>query len=220
MDSQIRIGADGAISFGTGDAEEQAARLSSAVALTDVGYTVEAAISLAGTGGPATFHGLDFQVNDASGGERIGVVNWANPTGLGYSSTSHWGVGQLIETPAPVEPVVAATPDRVRIAGSTLIELTGFEPGTHVVVRTVWGYGGWLPIRDLEDPCPDRRGRHRKHARRRAQPAATRPLRRHGLGRWRGDRSLGPARAAARLTPSDAGVDPQRRPHPRCTLNP
>lgn len=146
LDSQIRIGADGAVTFGTGDAAEQAARLTSAVAVTDTGYTVEAAVSLAGTGGADTFQGLDFQVNDASSGERTGVMNWANPTGLGYSSTAHWGVGRLVPAAEPVEPVVTATPDRVRIAGATTIELTGFEPGRTVVVRTIWGYGGWLPI--------------------------------------------------------------------------
>lgn len=146
LDSQIRIGADGAVTFGTGDADEQAERLDSAVAVTETGYAVEAAISLAGTGGADTFHGIDFQVNDATGGDRTGVVNWANPTGLGYQSTAHWGVAQLVAAPVVVDPVVTVDPGQVRFGGSVQVSLSGFEPGQQVTVRTVWLYGTILAL--------------------------------------------------------------------------
>lgn len=148
LDSQIRIGADGAVTFGTGDAAAQAARLTSAVATTGTGYVVEAAISLAGTGGAGTFHGLDFQVNDASGGERTGIRNWANPTGLGYQFTSQWGVGQLVEAPPVVvpDPSLTLSADRVRIAGSVRVDLADFTPGQRVTVRTTWAPAPWLTL--------------------------------------------------------------------------
>ena len=57
---------------------------------------VEAAISLLEYGGLGTFHGLDFQVNDASNGARTSIRNWAEPKGVGYQTTARWGVGQLV----------------------------------------------------------------------------------------------------------------------------
>ena len=60
-------------------------------------YIVEASISLLNESGVGTFHGLDFQVNDAANGARQGIRNWADPTNAGYLSTSHWGVGRLLE---------------------------------------------------------------------------------------------------------------------------
>ncbi|MCB2413345.1 endo-1,4-beta-xylanase [Demequina sp. TTPB684] len=101
-DTQIRINAENVVSFGTGDEAIQASRLESATALVEGGYVVEAAISLLEYGGEGTFHGLDFQVNDATDGERTSIRNWADPTGLGYQSTAHWGVGELVA--AEVEP--------------------------------------------------------------------------------------------------------------------
>lgn len=146
LDTQIRIGADGAVTFGTGDPDEQAERLRYAVTTTDVGYTVEAAITLEGTGGAGTFHGFDVQVNDASEGERTGVVNWADPTGLGYQSTARWGVAQLVEAPVVADPSVVVDPARVRILGSVQVQLTGFEPGERVTVRSVWLPGTILAL--------------------------------------------------------------------------
>jgi endo-1,4-beta-xylanase len=84
------------VSFGTGDEGFQANRLESAAVRTDTGYTVEAAISLLEYGGLDTFHGLDFQVNDASDGARTSIRNWADPTGTGYQTTARWGVGRLV----------------------------------------------------------------------------------------------------------------------------
>ncbi|MEE6261690.1 endo-1,4-beta-xylanase [Plantactinospora sonchi] len=95
-DTQIRINADNVVSFGTGDEAFQAGRLTSAAVRTGTGYTVEAAISLLEYGGQDTFHGLDFQVNDASGGARTAIRNWADPVGTGYQTTARWGVGRLV----------------------------------------------------------------------------------------------------------------------------
>jgi len=113
-DTQIRISADNAVSFGTGDETFQRNRVQSATTRVDGGYVVEAAISLLEYGGEGTFHGLDFQVNDAANGARSSIRNWADPTGLGYQSTARWGVGQLM---APVDPraesTVTGVPDPV-----------------------------------------------------------------------------------------------------------
>ena len=35
-------------------------------------------------------------MNDATAGVRTSIRNWADPTGLGYQSTSRWGVGRLV----------------------------------------------------------------------------------------------------------------------------
>jgi endo-1,4-beta-xylanase len=99
-DTQIRISRENVTSFGTGDVDFQAARLESATAPATGGYVVEAAVSLLEHGGPRTLHGVDFQVNDGSGGVRIAIRNWADPTGLGYQSTSRWGVVKLLEADA------------------------------------------------------------------------------------------------------------------------
>ncbi|MBL0885584.1 endo-1,4-beta-xylanase [Myceligenerans indicum] len=96
-DTQIRISAENAVSFGTGDEADQAARVTSAVRQVEGGYVVEAAIDLLSYGGTGTFHGVDFQVNDAADGARTAIRNWADPTGAGYQSTAHWGVAQLVK---------------------------------------------------------------------------------------------------------------------------
>lgn len=108
-DTQIRVSAENAVSFGTGDEAFQRARVQSATALVDGGYVVELSVDLGDAAGEGTFHGLDFQVNDAAGGQRTAIRNWADPTGAGYQSTARWGVGQFVGAPAPtaVENVVA-----------------------------------------------------------------------------------------------------------------
>ena len=105
-DTQIRINFSNVTSFGTGDEAFQANRLTSATKVVDGGYVVEASISLLEAGGAGTFHGIDFQVNDATAGARTSIRNWADPTGLGYQSTSRWGVGRLVARDATV-PVLA-----------------------------------------------------------------------------------------------------------------
>ncbi len=95
-DMQIRINYKNEVSFGSGDTEaNQKARLTSATQIVSDGYVVEAAISLLGGGGVNSYIGLDVQVNDASGGSRKGIRNWADPTNAGYLSPSHWGVALL-----------------------------------------------------------------------------------------------------------------------------
>lgn len=108
-DTQIRITADGGLSFGTGDAARQLARVTdSATAPTATGYIVEVAVELEGEsggqsdvplGGLGTFHGIDFQVNDGRDGARYAVHTWAEPTGTGYQNTARWGVARLVDAP-------------------------------------------------------------------------------------------------------------------------
>jgi len=104
VDTQIRISADNATSFGTGDDAAQATRLRSATSRVPGGYVVEAAINMLTYGGLGTFQGLDVQVNDATAAVRTAVRTWADPTGLGYQTTARWGVGQLVG-PAPIRNV-------------------------------------------------------------------------------------------------------------------
>ncbi|MCP2637946.1 endo-1,4-beta-xylanase [Microbacterium sp. HD4P20] len=128
-DSQVRISAANVVSFGTGDEAFQRARVQSATALVDGGYVVEAAISLLEYGGADTFHGFDFQVNDAADGQRTSIRNWADPTGAGYQSTARWGVGRLLpEVAVPTAPVNLTPPV---IEGNPLVgsRLTA-TPGT------------------------------------------------------------------------------------------
>jgi endo-1,4-beta-xylanase len=132
-DTQIRISAENAVSFGTGDEAFQAARVQSATALVSGGYRVEAAISLLEYGGLGTFHGLDFQVNDASGGARTGIRNWADPSGVGYQSTARWGVGQLVAAPPPpVDPDLSVAKSTVAAGGKLDVTLEGFAVGSTV----------------------------------------------------------------------------------------
>ncbi len=109
-DTQIRINYKNGTSFGTGDTAAQQARLVSATQVVDDGYIVEASISLLEESGAGTFHGLDFQVNDAASGARVGIRNWADPTNAGYLSTSHWGVGRLLEADLTVPELHFLTP--------------------------------------------------------------------------------------------------------------
>ena len=96
-DTQIRINADGGVSFGTGDEAFQANRVQSSAKRVSGGYVVEAAISLLEYGGLDSVQGLDVQVNDASNGARTAIRNWADPTGTGYQSTARWGAASLVE---------------------------------------------------------------------------------------------------------------------------
>ena len=134
-DTQIRINVDNVASFGTGDETFQRNRLVSATTLTDTGYRVEASISLLEAGGPGTFHGLDFQVNDGTDGARTSVRTWADPTGVSYQSTARWGVAQLVEAPFVPDPDVAVR-QLVTTAGSRItVEVSGYLPGSTVALR-------------------------------------------------------------------------------------
>ncbi|MBO3088692.1 endo-1,4-beta-xylanase [Cellulomonas dongxiuzhuiae] len=135
QDTQIRISADNAVSFGTGDLAEQEARVQTATSRTDEGYLVELAVDLLGFGGANTVHGVDFQVNDATGGGRIGITNWADPTSQGYQSTARWGVAKLIAGEVePVEPSITLSPGQVRAGEQVQVTLAGFEPGAEVAI--------------------------------------------------------------------------------------
>ncbi|MFT4285666.1 MAG: endo-1,4-beta-xylanase [Protaetiibacter sp.] len=137
-DSQIRISAANVRSYGTGDEAFQDARVQSATSLIDGGYVVEAAITVGDASGLGTFQGLDFQVNDASGGARTGISNWADPTGAGYQSTARWGVGQLVgprDGSTPETPTVTLGSATVRAGGRIEVALSGFEPGDVVELQ-------------------------------------------------------------------------------------
>jgi len=126
-DTQIRINADGGVSFGSGDETFQANRVQSSAKRVSGGYVVEAAISLLEYGGLDSIQGLDVQVNDASNGARTAIRNWADPTGAGYQSTARWGVatlvaGSLIEQ--HFTPVVSGS----AVVGTTL-KITGLPTG-------------------------------------------------------------------------------------------
>jgi endo-1,4-beta-xylanase len=84
-------------------------------------------------------------VNDASNGTRTAIRNWADPTGAGYQSTAHWGVGRLVEAEGlrnTVPPVITGTPVKGRV-------LTA-DPGEWSVEDATYDYQ-WLrdgkPIR-------------------------------------------------------------------------
>jgi endo-1,4-beta-xylanase len=124
-DTQIRINADNAVSFGTGDEAFQAGRLQSAAVRTPTGYTIEAAISLLEYGGLGTFHGLDFQVNDGTAGTRTAIRNWADPTGLGYQTTARWGVGQLVAGVERIENIAAPRILGIPLRGLPVLALPG-----------------------------------------------------------------------------------------------
>ncbi len=134
-DTQIRINAENVVSFGTGDETFQRNRLASATSLTDTGYLVEASISLLEDGGPGTFHGLDFQVNDGTAGARTSVRTWADPTGISYQSTARWGVAQLVEAPFVPDPDVDVRSLIVTAGSKVTVDLSGYVPGSTVTLR-------------------------------------------------------------------------------------
>ncbi|WP_213292217.1 endo-1,4-beta-xylanase [Bifidobacterium animalis] len=95
---QIRVSADGLVSYGSGASTEiQQSLVKTAATRTKNGYAVEMAIDL-GKARAGNYEGVDFQINDAKGGSRIGIRNWANPTGDGYATPAHWGVLRLVES--------------------------------------------------------------------------------------------------------------------------
>jgi endo-1,4-beta-xylanase len=110
-DMQIRIGANGDVSYGGGDSETaQAARLQSTAKIGGHGYVVEARIDLKdGNTGVGAFEGLDYEVNDGTAGARTANFGWAEQTGSAYQTTSRWGVAQLVAARSVV-PVVVTQP--------------------------------------------------------------------------------------------------------------
>ncbi|MGC4174157.1 endo-1,4-beta-xylanase [Demequina sp.] len=128
-DTQIRINADGAISFGTGDETFQANRVQSSAKRVDGGYVVEAAISLLEYGGLGSIQGLDVQVNDATGGARTAIRNWADPTGTGYQTSARWGVASLVEGTLIAQDAFTPKLSGSAVVGTTL-KVTGLPAGS------------------------------------------------------------------------------------------
>ncbi len=79
----------------------------SATSITDTGYIVEIAIPY--TNSPfenGQVVGFDVQINDDDGtGERTGIANWSDITGLGYTNTTGFGVLTLTGGSDVSEPV-------------------------------------------------------------------------------------------------------------------
>lgn len=152
-DTQIRISYLNEASFGTGDEAFQQNRLVSQTSTVAGGYVVEASISLLEAGGVGTFHGLDFQVNDATAGARTAVRAWADPTGRGYQSTARWGVAELVPAVVVPEPDPSVTADRKVRAGDQLeVTLEGYLPSSTVDLVLERRIGRWVVARvDLGD---------------------------------------------------------------------
>ena len=97
LTQQIRVSADGLVTYGSGASTEvQESMVRTAAARTSTGYAVEMSIDM-GEAAAGDYAGVDFQISDASGGSRIGIRNWANLTGDGYATPAHWGVLRLVE---------------------------------------------------------------------------------------------------------------------------
>ncbi|MDR2895181.1 MAG: endo-1,4-beta-xylanase, partial [Propionibacteriaceae bacterium] len=145
QDSQMRIVADGTIDFGPGaDRAVQEGWIKAAVQLTDQGYMVEAAISLDGQGGLDSLQGVDFQVNDGTAGVRTAVRNWADATGQGYQSTTHWGSVKLVAAKAPAKP---DDPEETTEPGAADPSTTPDKPGATAQTggtAVTGGLPGWL----------------------------------------------------------------------------
>src|SRR5690606_8808553 len=125
-DMQLRINPDNTVTFGTGDASQSSRVQSSAKRVTG-GYVVEAAITMPSPNGLSSVHGLDFQVNDASGGTRTAVKNWTDDTGNSWSSPEYWGVGTFVAGALQVDvreafvaPTVDGTVDSVWSTANTV----------------------------------------------------------------------------------------------------
>lgn len=152
---QIRVSADGAeLSFGSGASEDvQKSMVQTAGTIVDGGYVVEMAIDL-GTAEAGTFEGVDFQINDAKNGARIGIRNWADPTGAGYQTASHWGVLRLLadssetETPAarrPLGGVPTSLATRSRSLPTMLTTTTRCRRPVPRSSESPWWRCCWLP---------------------------------------------------------------------------
>ncbi|MDR0284790.1 MAG: endo-1,4-beta-xylanase [Propionibacteriaceae bacterium] len=131
--TQMRIGADGFVDPGSGDP----AWLQASVCLTPTGFRVVAAVDLAGYGGAGTFQGVDFQVNDAQGGARVGATNWADQTGNGWQSNLHWGVAELMAAEAPLPTVGPDVRPRGDTGGSVVLPKSGISMGGALALALV-----------------------------------------------------------------------------------
>jgi len=156
-DAQMRIGANGDVSFGGGDTEAaQQARLQDAVSTTDHGYIVEARIDLKdGNTGIGAFEGLDYEVNDGAGGARVANYGWAEQTGAAYQTTSRWGVGELVG-PATYAPVITVQPVAVSGHAGDTVRLSAAadaKPAAAVQWQRKASQGSsWMPVPGATEP--------------------------------------------------------------------
>ena len=157
-DGQYRINYLNAVSI-SGDLAVIGDRLTSATAVVDGGYVVEASLSLGRTVTPGDLAGLDFQVNDGTAGVRGSVRTWSDPTGRSYQNTSRWGVAQLVApvTPEPAAPVVTEQPTSVTGALGSEVTLTAAASG-YPEPTVQWQVRG-LASRGSGRTCPVRRRR-------------------------------------------------------------
>ncbi|NUU18346.1 polysaccharide deacetylase family protein [Cellulomonas humilata] len=144
-DGQYRINYLNAVSI-SGDLAVIGDRLTSATAVVDGGYVVEASLSLGRAVTAGDLAGLDFQVNDGTAGVRGSVRTWSDPTGRSYQNTSRWGVAQLVApvTPEPSAPVVTEQPASVTGALGSQVTLTAAASG-YPEPTVQWQVRGWLP---------------------------------------------------------------------------
>ncbi len=133
QDGQYRISASNAQSV-SGDLTVIGDRLTSATALVDGGYVVEASIALGRDATAGDLVGLDFQVNDATDGVRGSVRTWTDPTGRSYQSTARWGVAELAAPVVAPGPVLTLGAERVAAGKKLGVYLAGFEPKTKVTL--------------------------------------------------------------------------------------
>lgn len=93
-DKQYRINYDNEQSFN--GKKCLAENVKSATKTIDGGYVVEAAFKWTDIK-PAngTKIGLEFQINDAKGGTRIGTLSWYDETGMGWSGSNVYGTVEL-----------------------------------------------------------------------------------------------------------------------------
>ena len=153
-DIQVRVNADGVVTFGAGETGRMEQRLTATEAhRTDTGYVVELAIGLwtinehqsrVDYGGVNTFQGFDVQVNDATGGARTSVHSWANPTDQGFQDTSRWGVIELVHeagTPGHTDGPTVVAPIR---AENNILTWIPFLVGIPALGLLAWR---WLATR-------------------------------------------------------------------------
>ncbi|GCD20981.1 hypothetical protein CTKZ_25430 [Cellulomonas algicola] len=131
QDGQYRISASNAQSV-SGDLSVIGERLTSATALIDGGYVVEASIALGRDAVAGDLVGLDFQVNDATDGVRDSVRTWTDPTGRSYQSTARWGVLELAAPVVEPGPVLTLGSDKVAPGKKLAVELAEFPAKTKV----------------------------------------------------------------------------------------
>jgi S-formylglutathione hydrolase FrmB len=86
-DLQARVNIENVVSMDKGDAS----RIYTAVSKTEDGYIVEARVALKRKPGNGTVMGIELQINDAVGAERVGTLNVFDATGMAWNDTGLFG---------------------------------------------------------------------------------------------------------------------------------